>query len=126
MTQDYYNKLWNSAKAARKDPYETLVNVRVAKSSAMLGEGLVLRVQVYSQALKGRIKMAEKEMTKYDGMSGLRSMAGLLAASLAEECCTAYGDDLNPSDYYRMGCEAFDQIVRKVEDGDLTLGMVRG
>lgn len=126
MTENYYNKLWAAAKEKTKDPYETLVNVRIAKSSAMLGEGMVLRVQVYSQVLKGRIKMAEKEMTRADGMSGLRTMAGILAASLAEECCKAYGDNLNPSDYERMGWDAFDQIVRKAEDGDLTLGMVRG
>lgn len=126
MTQDYYNKLWASAKAKNKDPYETLVNVRIAKSSAMLGDGMVLRVQVYSQVLKGRIKMAEREMSKSDGMSGLRTTAGIMAAALAEECCKAYGDNLNPSDYERMGWDAFDQIVRKAEDGELTLGMVRG
>jgi hypothetical protein len=126
MTDNYYNRLWAAAKKKSGDKQETLVNVRIAKSSAMLGEGMVLRVQVYSQVLMGRIQMAEKEMSKYDGMSGLRNMAGILAASLAEKCCEAYKDTFDPSDYYRMGCDAFDQIVRKVEDGDLTLGMVRG
>ena len=126
MSKDYYTKIWDKEKAARGQKTETLVNVRVAKSSAMLGEGLVLRVQVYSQVLKGRIKMAEKEMTKGDGMDGLRRMSGILAAALAEECCKEYKDTLDPSEYYRMGMDAFDQIVRKVEDGELTVGIVQG
>lgn len=123
---DYYTRLWNDMKDRRGRKSEFLVNVRIAKDSAMLGQGFVLKVQVYSQVLKGRIKQAEKQMTKADGMDGLRRMAGLMAAALSEECCNEYGDSFNPSDYERMGKDAFDQLVQKLQDGELTIGLVNG
>jgi hypothetical protein len=123
--RDYYTKLWDATKKKRKQKDEILVNVHVAKDSMVLGEGLILRVQVYSQVKRGRIKQAERRMSKGDGFSGLRAMAGLMAATLAEECCKEYGDVMEPIDYEKMGRNAFDQIVNRLEKGELTVGVVR-
>lgn len=124
---DYYNKLWASAKKKDKTLKEQLVNVRVRRGSGLLGEKvIVLMVQVYSKNLSGRIKQGEKEMTTANSMSELRNTACMLAGALAELCCNDYGDSYDPSDYAKLGGEAFDQIVRKLQDGELTVGIITG
>lgn len=122
---DYFTKLWDAAKKKDKNLKQQLVNVRVRKGSALVGEKIiVLMVQVFSQNLKGRVKQAEKEMNTGHTMGELRSAAGLMAGALAELCCNDYGDSYDPSDYAKLGGEAFDQIVRKLEQGELTVGII--
>lgn len=122
---DYFTRLWDSALAKDKALKQQLVNVRVRKGSGLLGEKvLVLMVQVFSQNLKGRVKQGEKTMTNADSMDALRGAAGLMAGALAELCCNDYGDTFDPSDYAKLGGEAFDQIVRKLQDGELTVGVI--
>lgn len=121
--KDYYTKLWEESKV--KAP-PTLVTVNLSKSSAMLGTGLVLRVQVYSQVLKGRVKQAEKQISRHETIANLRILAGMMAAALSEHCSNDYGDDFTPTEYERMGMDAFNQIIEKLEGGDLTIGMVTG
>lgn len=122
---DYFTKLWDAAKKKDKNLKQQLVNVRVRKGSALVGEKIiVLMVQVFSQNLKGRVKQAEKEMNTGHTMGELRSAAGLMAGALAELCCNDYGDTYDPSDYAKLGGEAFDQIVRKLEQGELTVGII--
>jgi hypothetical protein len=122
---DYFTKLWDAAKKKDKNLKQQLVNVRVRKGSALVGEKIiVLMVQVFSQNLKGRVKQAEKEMNTGHTMGELRSAAGLMAGALAELCCNDYADTYDPSDYAKLGGEAFDQIVRALQDGELTVGIV--
>ena len=120
---DYYTKLWNES--GTKVP-PMLVNVRLAKSSAVLGQVLVLRVQVYSQVLLGRIKQAEKEVSRYESVANLRMLAGTMAAALSEQCSNDYGDNFSASEYERMGKDAFNQVIEKLEVRDLTTGIVTG
>lgn len=123
---DYYTKLWESVKTKQKRNDELLVNVRLAKKSALLGPTLVIMVQVYSQVLKGRIKQAERPVSRNTPIAELRKLAGVMAAALSEQCSNDYGDNFNAPDYERMGHSAFDQIVEKLERGDLTVGIITG
>ena len=123
---DYFTKLWDAAQKKDKNLKQQLVNVRVRRGySAIIGQKtLVLMVQVFSQNLKGRLKQAEKEMNTGHTMGELRSAAGLMAGALAELCCNDFGDTYDPSDYAKLGGEAFDQIVRALQAGELTVGIV--
>jgi hypothetical protein len=123
---DYFTKLWEDEQKRDRNLKQQLVNVRVRKGeSALLGRNtIVLMVQVFSQNLKGRAKQAEKEMNTGHTMSELRTAAGLMAGALAEMCCNDFGDTYDPSEYARLGVEAFDQIVRRLQDGELTVGTI--
>jgi len=124
---DNMTRMWNEALKKDKNLQEQLVNVRVRRGSALVGQKtIVLMVQVFSKNLKGRVKQAEKEMDTSNRMPELRNAAVLMAGALAELCCNDYGDTYDPSDYAKLGGEAFDQIVRKLEDGELTVGIITG
>ncbi len=122
---DNMTRMWADAKKKDKNLKEQLVNVRVRRGSGLLGQKvIVLMVQVFSKNMSGRIKQAEKEMTTSNTMPELRKAAELMAGALAELCCNDYADTYDPSDYAKLGGEAFDQIVRALQDGELTVGIV--
>ena len=121
--RDHYNQQWD---LARKDGIAyNIVTVRIAKSSALLGALLNLRVQVMSTNMQGRGKHVEQEIHRGDTMESMRKKAVMMAGAMAELCCESYGDNYNAGEIAKAGGDAFDQIVQKLMDNEFTAGRVQ-
>lgn len=122
-SRDYYTKLWDKTRGAKSKMER--VRVRIKRDSNILGPGITMEVQVYSAMKPGRIKQGEKFFDMRDDSKRMRQVAGVLAGALAEQCCEHYGDVYDPSDYARMGMEAYDQVVAEaMSSSRLTQGLI--
>jgi len=118
--EDYYTALWRRYKAK-----PAKVSVRVKRKSAILGEGIILQVQVYSGRKPGRIKQGERFFYKNDPIKDVRQMAGVLAGALAERCCEEYLDSFDPSECARQAMDTFDRLREDLDRNRLTTAFLK-
>jgi hypothetical protein len=119
-SRDYYTKLWDAATGrGAKDP---IVGVWVRPGGrALVLDEWVLEVQVHSEVLRGRIKMGEMAISRFDPTADVRMKACTLAGALAEQACATFGDTFDPSIVAKAGGEAFDKwLADRERTGGLT------
>jgi hypothetical protein len=103
-----------------------MVSVQVMRGSDIMGPGVNLRVQVYSQAKPGSAKRGEKFFSVSDPEESVSRMAEVLGGSLAEECCITFGDFYDPEDFAKAAKEAFRKVLVDLEQyGRLTRGVIK-
>lgn len=124
---DYYTNLWNRTQKAKGEKYEKKVNVFMSRATPLSGvREVTLVVEVYSQVMKSRLKRAERVVGSNATMSELRKLAGVMGAAMSEECSLHYGDNFSGREYEQMAHEAFDALVKDLENGVLTMATIKG
>lgn len=125
--QDYYTNLWNRTKKAEGEKHEKKVNVFMSRATPLSGvHEVTLVVEVYSQMMKSRIKRAERVVGSNTTMTELRKLAGVMCAALSEQCSESFGDNFSGREYEQMAHEAFDALVKDLENGVLTKATIKG
>lgn len=124
---DYYTDLWNRTKKAEGEKHEKKINVFMSRATPLSGvREVTLVVEVYSQVLKSRLKRAERVVGSNATMAELRKLAGVMGAAMSEECSLHYGDNFSGREYEQMAHEAFDALVKDLENGVLTMATIKG
>ena len=117
---EHYGALWNKEKAKNPSLKMARVTVSIRRHTLMLGEGIILAVEVFSANKPGRGKHGEREFYRHENIDKVREMAGVLAGALAELCCNDYGDTFEPDDCVKAALDTFDKIKSDLEAGVLT------
>lgn len=117
--------LFDRQKAANPKMKMAKVSVSVKPSSLILGDGIVLVVEVFSNVKPGNGKHGERQFYKSDSLTKVREMACALGGALAELCCADFGDDYDIMECAKAAGEVFDAIREQLEKGVLTKGILK-
>lgn len=103
-----------------------MVSVEIKRASSIIGPGINLRVQVYSQMKPGSAKRGERFFSISDSEESVSKMAEVLGGTLAEECCKSFGDYYEPDDFAKAAKEAFRQVLIQLQQSnELTRGVIK-